>query len=104
MLALETDDARRKIAQLSHFDALTGLPNRASLYERANDLFSHSLNKETAFFALDLDRFKDVNDTLGHSVGDRVLIEISNRLQKLAHLGIVSRMEGDVFMIVMANC
>jgi c-di-GMP-specific phosphodiesterase len=105
MLAIEADDARRKIAQLSHFDTLTGLPNRASLYERSSDLVSHGPNKETAFFALDLDHFKDVNDTLGHSVGDRVLIELANRLQKLAlpH-GIVSRMDGDVFMIVMPNC
>jgi c-di-GMP-specific phosphodiesterase len=105
MLAIETDDARQKIAQLSHFDTLTGLPNRTSLYDKASDLLLRQTAKETAFFALDLDRFKDVNDTLGHSVGDHVLIEAAYRLQKLAHpLGIVSRTEGDVFMIVVPDC
>jgi c-di-GMP-specific phosphodiesterase len=105
MLAIETDDARQKITQLSHFDTLTGLPNRRSLYDKASDLLSGEASSETAFFALDLDRFKDVNDTLGHSVGDRVLIEAAYRLQKLAHpLGLVGRAEGDVFMIVMPDC
>ena len=105
MLAIETDDARHKIAQLSHFDSLTGLPNRQSLYDKAGDLLPREEGKETAFFALDLDHFKDINDTLGHSVGDRILIEAAYRLQKLTHPhGIVSRTEGDVFMIVVPNC
>jgi c-di-GMP-specific phosphodiesterase len=106
MLAIETNEARQKIAQLSHFDTLTGLPNRTSLYDKAGELLLlGEAGTETAFFALDLDRFKDVNDTLGHSVGDRILIEAAYRLQKLTHpLGIVSRTEGDVFMIVIPNC
>ena len=105
MLAIETGEARLKIAQLAHFDTLTGLPNRTSLYDKAGDLLSKEVGKEIAFFALDLDHFKDVNDTLGHSVGDHILIETSYRLQKLTHpLGIVSRTEGDVFMIVLPNC
>ncbi|MBS1800518.1 MAG: EAL domain-containing protein [Acidobacteria bacterium] len=105
MLAIETDDARQKIAQLSHFDTLTGLPNRQSLYDKASDLLPVEQGNETAFFALDLDHFKDINDTLGHSVGDRILIEAAYRLQKLTHPhGIVSRTEGDVFMIVLPNC
>jgi c-di-GMP-specific phosphodiesterase len=105
MLAIETDEARQKIAQLSHFDTLTGLPNRNSLYDKAGDLLSRENVKEAAFFALDLDRFKDVNDTLGHSVGDRVLIEAAYRFQKLTEpFGIVGRTEGDVFMIVLPNC
>ncbi|MBS1823481.1 MAG: EAL domain-containing protein [Acidobacteria bacterium] len=105
MLAIETDDARHKIAQLSHFDSLTGLPNRQSLYDKAADLLPVEQGKETAFFALDLDRFKDINDTLGHSIGDRILIEAAYRLQKLTHpRSIVSRTEGDVFMIVVPDC
>jgi c-di-GMP-specific phosphodiesterase len=105
MLAIETDEARQKIAQLSYFDTLTGLPNRNSLYEKADDLLSGGAQKETAFLAIDLDRFKDVNDTLGHSVGNRVLMEAAYRLQKLTHpVGIISRVGGDAFMIVLADC
>jgi len=105
MLAFETDEARQKIAQLSHFDPLTGLPNRSYLNAKTNELLLGDVNGETAFLALDLDHFKDVNDTLGHSVGDRVLIEAAYRLQKLMHpLGFVSRTEGDVFMIVLPHC
>jgi len=105
MLAIEADEARQKIAQLSHFDTLTGLPNRSYLYDKAGDLLAGDTIEEIAFFALDLDRFKDVNDTLGHSVGDRVLIEAAYRFQELTRpFGIVGRAEGDVFMIVVPNC
>lgn len=105
MLAIERDEAKQKIEQLSRFDSLTGLPNRISLYEIANDLLDKSEGNEIAFFALDIDHFKDVNSTLGHLAGEKILIETAHRLQKLsAPSGIVSRTAGDSFVIVMTHC
>ena len=105
MLAIERDEAKVRIAQLSHFDTLTGLPNRSAFYEQANELLVHTGDKEVAFFAIDIDHFKDINNALGHSVGDRVLLETAYRLKKLIHtLGIVSRTAGDSFDIAMAGC
>lgn len=105
MLAIERDEARLKIERLSRFDSLTGLPNQNSLYEMASDLLKKEKDDEIAFFALDIDRFKDVNTTLGHSTGESVLIETAYRLQKLAQpRGIVGRMAGDTFVIVMPRC
>ncbi len=105
MLAIERDEAKVRIAQLSHFDALTGLPNRTAFYEQANELMVRANDKEIAFFAIDIDHFKDINNALGHSVGDRVLLETAYRLKKFIHsLGIVSRTSGDSFDIVVANC
>jgi c-di-GMP-specific phosphodiesterase len=105
MLAIERDEARVRIAQLSHFDTLTGLPNRTAFYEQANELLVRANDKEVAFFAIDIDHFKDINNALGHSVGDRVLLETAYRLKKFIHsLGIVSRTSGDSFDIVVAGC
>jgi c-di-GMP-specific phosphodiesterase len=102
-LAFERDEARKKIEQLSRFDSLTGLPNRTSLYEMAGELLGK--NGEVAFFALDIDHFKDVNTTLGHSAGERVLIETAYRLQKAVQPdGIVGRTAGDSFVVVMPHC
>ena len=105
MIAIEAYDARQMIAQLSHFDTLTALPNRSAFYEKTYEMLSAGDDKEIAFFAVDLDHIKDVNDTLGHYVGDRILIEVAYRFHKLIqNLGIVSRTEGDSFMIAIENC
>ena len=105
MIAIESDDARHKIAQLSHFDTLTGLRNRTFFYDKASSLLATNIAEDTAFFVIDLDHFKDVNDTLGHSVGDRVLVEVAYRIQKIVPpFGTVSRTGGDVFMILLPNC
>jgi c-di-GMP-specific phosphodiesterase len=105
MLAIERDEARAKIAHLSHFDTLTGLPNRTAFYEQSSELVSRANGKDVAFFAIDIDRFKDINNALGHSVGDRVLLETAYRLQKLIHsLGIVGRTSGDSFHIAIVGC
>lgn len=103
MLAIEREEAKQQIEQLSRFDPLTRLPNRISLYEMVNDLLNKRDRKEEiACFALDIDHFKDVNSTLGHLVGEKILIEIARRLQKLAlPPSIVSRTAGDSFVIVM---
>lgn len=104
-LAIEREETNRRIEQLSRFDSLTGLPNRLSLYGIASDLLSKIDGDGVAFFALDLDHFKDVNSTLGHPAGERILVETAYRLQKLAQpLGVVSRMSGDSFVVVLPHC
>ena len=92
-----------KIQQLAHFDHLTGLPNRALLKERFS--YAHSLaqrgGEQMAVMFLDIDHFKDINDTLGHSIGDKFLIEVANRLKAaLREEDIVSRLGGDEFILV----
>ncbi|SFL56055.1 putative bifunctional diguanylate cyclase/phosphodiesterase [Rugamonas rubra] len=95
--------AEEKIEYLAHFDALTGLPNRVQLAERAGYAISLAQrnNEHLALMFLDLDHFKDVNDTLGHSVGDAVLVGLAKRL--LAELRVedtVSRLGGDEFILL----
>ncbi len=102
MLAIERENAKRKIKELSHFDSLTGLPNRASFYEMAAELTAKTDGEQITFFAIDLNRLDDINNTLGYIVGDRVLVEVAYRLQKLAQpRGIVSRVEGDSFLLAL---
>jgi c-di-GMP-specific phosphodiesterase len=107
-LAIERDESRRQIAQLSHFDPLTGLPNRARLLEEAKNicLKTNDENRKIAFFAINLDRFKDVNNSLGHAIGDKVLIEIAYRLQGIfTNLGAaISRTGGDSYFVVLPDC
>ena len=84
-------------------DALTGLPNRVLLQDRLEQTIQQAKRHKTsiALMLLDLDRFKDINDTLGHSVGDRVLQEISSRLNKcLRTSDTVARLGGDEFAII----
>ncbi len=105
ILAIERDAARRHIAKLSHFDALTGLPNRATLHDLAADLLERSRGKSVTFFAIDIDHFKDINNGLGHLAGDKLLIEIAYRLQRLSRpSGIAGRIDGNSFAIVMPDC
>jgi len=103
-----TDITERKrsadyIKHLAHFDVLTGLPNRAHLAERAHyamNLAQRS-NKSLALMFIDLDHFKDINDTLGHTIGDVLLVELSNRLrQLLREADTVSRLGGDEFIFM----
>ena len=87
-------------------DALTGLPTRALLHDRLGQALAQSagLNRCVAVLFVDLDRFKSVNDTYGHSGGDRVLREVSERLQRMVgHSDTVSRISSDEFVVVLAN-
>ena len=84
-------------------DSLTGLPNRALLQDRLDQSIQQAKRHQTniALMLLDLDRFKDINDTLGHGVGDQVLQEISSRLNNcLRTSDTVARLGGDEFAIV----
>lgn len=88
-------------------DALTGLPNRALFMDRLQQQLKKSQNQKGHLFAvlfLDLDRFKVVNDSVGHLIGDKLLIEIARRLQKsIAPTDTVARLGGDEFTILLEN-
>ncbi|GJL74791.1 EAL domain-containing protein [Nitrosomonas sp.] len=109
LLGITRDITERKrnearIKYLANFDALTGLPNRAQLDSHLN--YALSLTKRSngrlALMFVDIDRFKDINDTLGHSVGDAFLIEVSKRLkQALREEDTASRLGGDEFILLL---
>jgi len=90
----------RRIAHLARNDSLTGLPNRASFLERLTRLKKTAAEGETlALFALDLDRFKEVNDLYGHAVGDQLLCVIAERMKAALHEGeFIARQGGDEFL------
>lgn len=98
--------ADERIEKLANFDQLTGLPNRTLLNDRAR--FSLSLaqrhHEQLTVMFLDLDHFKDVNDTLGHSIGDQLLIEVAKRLKAtLREEDTVSRQGGDEFILILPD-
>jgi len=104
-LAIERKEARAQIARLAYYDTLTGLPNRA----RLRDLISEATKAcpagdHVALAFLDVDNFKDVNDTLGHSAGDELLVEFAQRLRAQIQPGdMLGRLGGDEFVIVLPN-
>jgi len=92
------------IKQLAYHDSLTGLPNRRLFTDRLNMAITHAeRNKhKVAMILLDLDQFKGVNDTLGHSVGDELLQVVGGRLVNLLRKNdTVARMGGDEFMLIL---
>lgn len=105
------DITERKIAQhelykLAHHDILTGLPNRVLLEDRLQQAkaLSHRMNCPFAVLFLDLDRFKIINDTLGHSVGDELLRMVAARLKRtLRETDTVARIGGDEFIILLTS-
>jgi diguanylate cyclase (GGDEF)-like protein len=89
--------------ELSLHDPLTGLPNRALLMERLEHcvLRGHRSGLRSAVFFVDLDRFKAVNDTFGHQVGDEVLVAVAGRLSKVLRPGdTLARISGDEFVVL----
>lgn len=104
-LAIERKEARAQIARLAYYDMLTGLPNRA----RLRDLIAEATEacpagKHVALAFLDVDNFKDVNDTLGHSAGDELLVGFAQRLRAQIQPGdMLGRLGGDEFVIVLPN-
>lgn len=96
-------EAEAKLAFLAHHDALTGLPNRSLFDDRLHQAIARAgRGVGFALCFIDLDRFKLVNDSLGHSAGDTVLIEVARRLQALGRgVDTVARLAGDEFVILL---
>jgi diguanylate cyclase (GGDEF)-like protein/PAS domain S-box-containing protein len=97
-----------RLRQLAHYDQLTGLPNRESLWNDLSELIYASAEpdgRQTSIAMFDLDGFKDVNDTLGHSTGDRLLLEAARRMSDLAsQKARFYRLGGDEFVLILADC
>ena len=99
-------ESSEKIAYLARYDTLTRLPNRLLLNETLNEAMKYAEHwrSRCAFLMIDLDRFKAVNDTLGHLVGDRLLERVSERLKNLiTENELVGRLGGDEFGIVIRD-
>lgn len=100
----EAVEARQRIEQLAYTDALTGLPNRIRLTERIEFAIDLAARERTSFavFFIDIDRFKQINDSLGHLFGDRVLIEVAQRIAScLRTVDTVARLGGDEFVLLL---
>ncbi|MBS4194457.1 putative bifunctional diguanylate cyclase/phosphodiesterase [Lederbergia citri] len=98
--------AEDELRKLAHYDALTGVPNRHSFTERFSNLLeiSQQFKQNLALLFLDLDRFKQINDSLGHEAGDKLLIEVAGRLQDLIkNKDVIARLGGDEFVIILSN-
>jgi diguanylate cyclase (GGDEF)-like protein/PAS domain S-box-containing protein len=108
-VAIQTDISQLKAAEtevqrLSHYDSLTGLPNRALLLDRLQQLLALSERQNQRFAVLfaDLDHFKEVNDSLGHQTGDELLCAIGQRLREgVRAQDTVARMGGDEFVLLL---
>jgi diguanylate cyclase (GGDEF)-like protein len=104
--ALERDDAKKRLTYLAENDSLTHLPNRWFLNNYLHVAISRSASAPSAISVMfiDLDRFKTVNDTMGHSVGDELLIQASRRLEEyLDDDSLVARLGGDEFSVVVTQ-
>ncbi len=103
----ERKQGEEQLRQNAFYDALTGLPNRVLFIERLESAIAHTQRHEEHLFAvlfLDLDRFKVVNDSLGHLIGDRLLNEIARRLELcLRQSDTVARLGGDEFIILLPD-
>ena len=97
--------ANRQLRHLATHDVLTGLPNRVLLDDRISQAVTHAHRDQTSFAVLlcDLDRFKLVNDSLGHSAGDHLLQQVARRLTEVIRdVDTVARLGGDEFVIVLS--
>jgi diguanylate cyclase (GGDEF)-like protein/PAS domain S-box-containing protein len=102
----ESRQAQERLAHLAHYDQLTNLPNRGVFYERLSHALALAARHRwiVGVMFIDLDRFKTVNDTMGHSIGDALLRQIAVRLTDCVRgEDCVSRLSGDEFAIVLAR-
>ncbi len=101
--AIERGRSRARLQTLAYSDTVTSLPNRAWLVDRLRALLDEARRTETSVgvLFLDLDRFKDINDTLGHDSGDRLLRIVGERLERAIRTDdVVARMGGDEFVVL----
>ncbi len=102
----EQRESSEKIAYLARYDTLTSLPNRLMLTEALGDAldYAHQWRTRCALLMIDLDRFKAVNDSLGHMTGDKLLAQVSARLEEITDdNAMVGRLGGDEFAIVIRD-
>ncbi|WP_052700420.1 EAL domain-containing protein [Methylocucumis oryzae] len=102
-IAIEKKLSEEQIFQLAFFDSLTSLPNRRLFLDRLEQIYSKSTrhNNGTALLYLDLDHFKTLNDSLGHDVGDELLVQVAERLTScIRDEDTVSRLGGDEFVLL----
>ncbi len=96
--------SEQEISRLARFDSLTGLPNRAMMRQTLDEALRNAAHRQKgcALFLIDLDRFKNVNDTLGHPIGDALLRQVADRLKSVMGIhGQVGRLGGDEFKAVL---
>jgi len=104
LMALKLKDKTHQLEHNAHYDELTKLPNRKLLYKKLEERFNQekSKNRSFALLLLDLDRFKEINDSLGHNYGDILLKQLGSRLSSLIHRNdLVARLGGDEFALVL---
>ncbi|MBX7495530.1 EAL domain-containing protein [Qipengyuania sp. 6B39] len=102
----EQRESSEKIARLARYDTLTQLPNRLMLNESLGEALQYAAHWRTrcAFLMIDLDRFKSINDSLGHLVGDQLLAQVAGRLKSLTGQGeLCGRLGGDEFAVVLRD-
>jgi diguanylate cyclase (GGDEF)-like protein/PAS domain S-box-containing protein len=100
-----TDRARaeQQIAHMARHDTLTDLPNRAAFNEQLAAAFKQPAGGTFAVLCVDLDRFKEVNDVFGHSVGDALLCEVGRRMQAVTNGAFLARLGGDEFTVILSE-
>jgi diguanylate cyclase (GGDEF)-like protein len=99
-------ESEEQIRYRANYDSLTQLPNRANFIERLAESTGHDRRKQglTALLFIDLDRFKTINDTLGHDYGDELIKQVAGRIQLATReTDVVSRLGGDEFTVMLAN-
>jgi diguanylate cyclase (GGDEF)-like protein/PAS domain S-box-containing protein len=110
-VSTHTDISERKVSEekirrLAFYDSLTGLPNRRLLMDRLGHAIDSNARsgKEAALLFIDLDNFKNLNDTLGHDIGDKLLQQVAKRLESSVRMGdTVARLGGDEFMVIIED-
>lgn len=100
----ELENSREEMERLAYNDALTGLPNRFSFTNYLEELLANSNGENIAVMFIDLNRFKQINDTLGHEIGDILLKEVAQRLRYfLKEDSFVARQGGDEFVVILRD-
>ncbi|MBT1064043.1 EAL domain-containing protein [Bowmanella sp. Y26] len=102
----EQKAAQQQLERLANYDSLTGLPNRTLLLDRIRQAIAHGIRRssQVAVFFIDLDKFKQVNDSLGHEAGDKLLLEVTRRLTQCLRVDdTVGRLGGDEFLVIIED-
>ena len=102
----ERKQSQTRLQQLAHYDVVTGLPNRALVYERLAQGLAQSARRKwpLGLIFIDVDHFKKVNDTFGHAAGDKLLQQVAARLAQAVRAGdVVGRLGGDEFVVLLMD-